>query len=299
MTETSEPVCSVVIPVYNQAGALAACLAALAQQTLPTTHFEVLVVDNASDDDPARIVAGRPGVRLLTETKPGSYAARNRGLRAARGRIIALTDADCRPAADWLERALARFEADCALMAIGGRIAMAAAPKATAAERFDCLMSLRQDHFVYRRGFAATANLVVRRELFESVGGFDPKLKSGGDREFGARILAAGYRLVYASEVVVEHRARCTLKALLRKRRRILGGAVLVADPSPRSLPAPPAHWSAPPRGLAMACSLLLSPQAHGLNRFEALQVLAVGALLMLVGWSERLRLALGGRPLR
>ncbi|MEM8761253.1 MAG: glycosyltransferase family A protein, partial [Pseudomonadota bacterium] len=108
---SAPPGISVIIPVFNDAGGLARCLDALARQT-DAAPFEVIVVDNGSDPplDPATLPA-LPSLRLIRETAPGSYAARNAGIAAARAAILAFTDADCRPRPDWLAAGHAAIDA--------------------------------------------------------------------------------------------------------------------------------------------------------------------------------------------
>ncbi len=90
---------SVVIPAYNEAEQLPALLEALKLQTLPPA--EVIVVDNASSDDTAR-VAERLGARVLRCARPGVAYARQLGLEAATGEWVATTDADSVPESGWL-----------------------------------------------------------------------------------------------------------------------------------------------------------------------------------------------------
>ncbi len=100
---------SIVIPVYNEAAHLAACLEAIAAQSLKP--YEVIVVDNNSTDN-SRLVAERfPFVRVITEPQQGRVHARNRGFNAARGDIIARIDGDTVLPSDWLEQ-IADFYAE-------------------------------------------------------------------------------------------------------------------------------------------------------------------------------------------
>lgn len=216
--DTPTPRVSVIIPVYRDWATLARCLDALAAQTLPAAEFEVLVVSN-EPDPPAPLA--RTGVRLLHEPRGHSYAARNGGLAAARGAILAFTDADCRPDADWLAAgaaALARTGADL----VAGRIRVESETQGPAVD-YEAAFAFRQDDNV-RHGHAATANLFVHRRVFERVGPFDAALQSGGDFEFCQRAVRAGCRLDYAASAVVGHPARDSLAALLRKNRRVAGG---------------------------------------------------------------------------
>ena len=104
MSVTKTPFVSVIVPVYNQGAQLQRCLAALAAQTYERSRFEIIVVDNGSEDADAIAAAVAPysNARLTLEATPGSYAARNHGLTLAQGDILAFTDADCLPATDWL-----------------------------------------------------------------------------------------------------------------------------------------------------------------------------------------------------
>ena len=101
----NEPQLSVLIPVWNGAREIHLLLDALAAQTLDSEHFEVVVVDNGSTDCTAEIVGRYAFVRLLSEHRPGSYSARNTGLKVLRGTYVTFTDADCVSLSRTAERA--------------------------------------------------------------------------------------------------------------------------------------------------------------------------------------------------
>jgi len=100
---------SIVVCTYNRADMLATVLENLAGQTLSPDEFEILIVDNNSTDDTARIAqefcAKYPHFRYCLEKKIGLSHARNRGLAEAKGIYVGYTDDDCRIPADWLEKA--------------------------------------------------------------------------------------------------------------------------------------------------------------------------------------------------
>src|SRR3954447_26423119 len=104
------PAVSVVVPVRDGARVIGECLDALtAQRGAPP--YEVLVVDNGSTDNTAAAVRAHPSApTLVTESRPGSYAARNAGIIAAAGSVLAFTDADCTPAPTWLAAAMAALD---------------------------------------------------------------------------------------------------------------------------------------------------------------------------------------------
>jgi len=122
------PRISVVVPTYHRDDLLANCLQALLAQTLPRDAYEILVVDDGRSDDTGRAVeaiAERNPDAQITYLRPesgrGPAVARNRGWRAARGELIAFTDDDTTPTADWLEngeREMQKFP----WVAVGGRI---------------------------------------------------------------------------------------------------------------------------------------------------------------------------------
>ncbi len=106
MEETKYPFVSVIIPVFNDATRLKLCLTALENQSYPHSHYEVIVIDNGSDNDQdiQGVVAQFGQAKMTQELTPGSYVARNKGIAVAQGEAIAFTDADCIPATDWLEQ---------------------------------------------------------------------------------------------------------------------------------------------------------------------------------------------------
>lgn len=224
---SGQPTVSVVVPVYNDVTALERCLDALAEQDYPAELVEVLVVDNASTDDVSAALSAGSRVRLLHEARRGSYAARNTGVREAKGEVLAFTDSDCVPRSDWLQRGVAALTADPRPDAVGGAIEIffphGPDPR-TGPEHFEIRHEFQQRTYIEEWSFAATANVFVTREVFDRVGMFDPELQSGGDTDWGTRLVAGGGRLVYAPEVVVGHPARSGWRELGRKSVRVAGG---------------------------------------------------------------------------
>ena len=228
MTSPSLPFVSVIVPVFNDAEHLRYCLKALEHQTYPAS-YEVIVVDNGSDPEQgiADVVAEFNQARVITERQPGSYAARNRGIAAAKGTVLAFTDADCIPAPDWVESGVQALlhAADCGFVAGKVEVFFRDPEHPTAVELYESLWyPLPQQEFVEKHHFGATANVITFASVIQQVGGFDSSLKSNGDREWGQRIYAAGYRPIFAEQVCVKHPARYSLEQLHRRARRIIGG---------------------------------------------------------------------------
>jgi glycosyltransferase involved in cell wall biosynthesis len=220
---TEAPFVSVIVPVYNDAQRLATCLGALEAQTYRSDRFEVIVIDNASDEPIAPVIERFPHARPVFEAKASSYAARNAGLRQARGEIIAFTDADCLPYPNWIEAGVAALGADNDVA--GGRVETIPrdAAKPNLVERY-ALLSAREHVNALARGEAETGNMFTRRRVIDDVGPFDATLRSGGDYEWCRRAAAIGKRFVVADSARVRHPARRTLDEVSYRQRRFAGG---------------------------------------------------------------------------
>ena len=299
--QPTQPLVSVIIPVYNDIRGLATCLRALHTQTYPRERFEVIVVDNGSSHDLTQIVYKFPEVRLEREEEPSSYAARNKGLSIARGDVIAFTDADCVPRPEWIENGVASLLGvdNCGLVGGAVEFGYGSPDRKSIYEIYDARFYFNQMDYITRGRFACTANAFTYASVVRQVGSFDATMKSFGDREWGNRISAAGYRLAFARDSVVLHPARRTLRALLEKRLRLAGGhhdfarrkglAVL------RFLNALRRHLIRDP--LLVAGALL--KEARRIGPSTAAKILALYTLLSYVEAYERVRLQLGGQSQR
>lgn len=224
MAENSLTV-SVIVPVWNRPDDIRRCLASLQVQTLPSSEFEVIVVDNGSTDDTADAAQAFPGVTVLSEPRPGSYAARNLGLSVARGRLIAFIDSDCSADPRWLEEAVRAAAAFPAAGVIAGHIELRndGGESSATCEAYERFFAFNQQRNV-ANGIAVTANWLSSAALLQAFGGFRADLKSGGDVDLAKRIRAAGHDIAYAPAMIVTHPARVTLADLTGKTRRVTGG---------------------------------------------------------------------------
>jgi glycosyltransferase involved in cell wall biosynthesis len=230
MSTAGAPFVSVVIPVRDDADGVQLCVAALADQTYPAERYEIVLVDDGSADPLRQSEVPAAAARVVHQARSGSYAARNAGIDQAAGEIIAFTDSDCVPKPDWLERACLAFTQNPDWQAIAGRVTILdRGVGATASERFERRYAFPQASYVEADHFGVTANLIVRRCALDRAGRFDGRLQSGGDWEWGQRARAAGVHMVYVDDVVVQHPARRTLGALLRKQRRVTQGLATLA----------------------------------------------------------------------
>jgi glycosyltransferase involved in cell wall biosynthesis len=185
---------SVIVPCLDSKRYIGACLEALLAQTFPRDRYEVILVDNGSTDRSVEIAReyarGNP-VRVLVEgARRGSYAARNTGVRAARGRILAFTDSDCEVCPTWLERIAAGLAGRGASVLLGARrFARESLVLATLAdyemEKARWVFSQRDARLYY----AYTNNMAVTRAAFEQAGPF-VEMPRGADVVFVSRVLA-------------------------------------------------------------------------------------------------------------
>lgn len=290
----NEPQLSVLIPVWNGAREIHLLLDALAAQTLDSEHFEVVVVDNGSTDCTAEIVGRYAFVRLLSEHRPGSYSARNTGLKVLRGTYVTFTDADCVPEPTWLQNALAAVKAHPEAGVVAGRVDLfrVSPEDSVVCEAFDRLFNLNQKRYA-ADGHSATANWTSPLQLIRDLGGFDGDLKSGGDFDLSGRICAAGYPIIYADNVVVKHPVRGQISDLLSKRRRTIGGQWKLAQ-GQKSFVRFAARMV---RDALREAERVIREGPDDL----AMRIKLVGtvALILIAGLSELVRLRLGGTARR
>lgn len=215
---------TVIIPVYNDQNGLSACLNALNAQTWPKDRFEVIVVDNNSSSPIRLDQAFSDFARIVICRTPGSYAARNAGVAASHGKILAFSDADCQPDPNWIETGLRALLQEKERCIIGGEVSFIKHEKLTPVEQYQHLVGFQQFENIEKLGFTATANLFVSRSQFQRIGPFNEKLLSGGDREWSWRAAKVGFAVKYAPDAIVRTPARKSLSAAIRQARRVEGG---------------------------------------------------------------------------
>ena len=218
------PQVSVIVPIHNGETDLPELINGLKSQTYRAKKVEYLLVNNNSSDRTANILvtaakeASEEGINIkpLTENQiQSSYAARNKGIKVAKGEILAFTDADCRPQPNWLENLVQPFANKKVGIVVGE---IAALPGKTLLEKYaqqQNMMSQKNTlaHPFYPYG--QTANLAVRRQTFVDVGLFRPYLTTGGDADICWRIQReSNWQLEFAPEAIIRHRHRATLPEL-------------------------------------------------------------------------------------
>jgi O-antigen biosynthesis protein len=212
------PMVSVVICAYNAERTMRQCLESLRQLDYPS--FEVIIVDDGSGDATPKIAAEFPEFRLIRQPNRGLSTARNVGLKAALGELVAYTDSDCVVDPHWLTL-MVREMIEGELGGCGGpnyapheegwiEGCVAASPGAP------CHVLMGDD----RAEHLAGCNMVFVKAALEDVGGFDPQFTAAGDDvDICWRLMEAGYSLGYCPSAFVWHFRRNTVKAYYRQQR--------------------------------------------------------------------------------
>ena len=209
----------VVVPVYDDATGLDACLSALGRD-LPV----VVVDDGSADAESVAAVAVRHGARLLRcDVNAGPAAARNKGARASTADVLAFVDSDAEVAAPTLQRLAAH---------LGDAAVAAAAPRVRARDAGRGVLGVLAAHWSpldmgprpglvapsHRVGYIPSTVLVVRRRSLEDVGGFDASLRYGEDVDLVWRLVACGAAVRYDPTLQARHAEPRTWAAWLRRR---------------------------------------------------------------------------------
>jgi GT2 family glycosyltransferase len=225
------PLVSVVICTRDGAQTLAGCLEGVAALRYPA--FETIVVDDGSTDASAAI-ARTHGARVISTPNRGLSAARNTGLQAARGAIVAYVDDDARPDPDWLTYLVGTFERT-RHAAVGGPnlpppddgAVAACVANAPGGPVHVLLSDTDAEHL-------PGCNLAVRRDVLLSIGGFDPRFRvAGDDVDVCWRLTEAGHTLGFHPAAVVWHHRRASVRGYWRQQRGYGRAEALLAEKWP------------------------------------------------------------------
>jgi GT2 family glycosyltransferase len=211
------PLVSVVVCTHNGARTLADCCEGLERLAYP--RREVIVVDDGSTDDSAAIAAGY-GFRVISTANGGLASARNVGLEAARGEIVAYIDDDARPDPHWLDY-LVHALAESGSAGAGGpnlvpdddALVAQCVARAPGNPRHVLIDDERAEHL-------PGCNMAFRRDALLAIGGFDPQFRvAGDDVDVCWRLLDQGRELAFSPAAVVWHRRRDSFRRFWRQQR--------------------------------------------------------------------------------
>ena len=213
----SEMLVSIIVPTRDRQELLPDLLTSLLSQTADGVDYEIIVVDNGSRDGTdsyLRDVQSRmPGVlRTLVEPRAGVSNARNAGIAASRGQVLAFVDDDVRVRPGWLAAAARVFALEPHVHYVGGPVLplwQCEPPKWLTREHWSPLAAVdyATDRFevpTTRAVCLISANLFMRRGALDYVGWFNPAFRRCQDRELMLRLWAAGFKGIYAPDVAAE-----------------------------------------------------------------------------------------------
>jgi mycofactocin system glycosyltransferase len=216
------PFVSVIIPVRNRPEEIKACLQSLIKLVYPLEKFEIIVVDDASDDHTPDVIKGFD-VRLISlkENRMAPFC-RNLAARKAKGDILAFIDSDCTSDPLWLSELLAAFK-DPAIGAVGGVVDSFFC--ANALDKYEQVNSslIMGTHAKRSREnekffYVPSCNLLVKRDLFLNIGGFKEELFVGEDVDLCWRLQDAGYPVEFRPNGKIFHKHRNTIGAFCQRR---------------------------------------------------------------------------------
>jgi glycosyltransferase involved in cell wall biosynthesis len=284
---------SVVVPTLGRRDALARCLDALLTGTVAPT--EIVVVDQSADSEIERLLEATrteaTELRRLDHAARGLSAARNAGARAAMGDIVAFTDDDCIPAAEWIEQLLAAFAADTQLAAVTGPMlpppgveGVGVASRTSTVRRVFSRRALPWE-------IGTGGNTAVRRGWLERLSGYDERLgvgtpgRAGEDLDLFRRLLEAGGSIAYDPEVVCRHERKTRAELSARRYGYGVGAGTALGrwlrDGEPWALVAL-ARW------LGLRARMLLRPEGERRSTVDEARVVLGTAVGFISGVARR-----------
>jgi GT2 family glycosyltransferase len=249
--EPSRPRVCVIVPHLDDLARLLVCMAALRQQTLPRSAFEIIIADNGSACGIDAVRAAAPDAHVVEAAVRGAGPARNTAAAGARGDVLAFTDSDCVPEPEWLAAGLAAI--DNGADVVGGFVTLSVQnpQRPTPAECFERVFAFDNARYIAAKGFSVTANLFVRRQVFECVGPFAVGVPE--DLDWCRRAQRAGFPTAYVAGAQIVHPARHSCAELEAKWDRLTREAYADFVAAGQS----DAMW------LMRAAAVFLSPAVH------------------------------------
>jgi glycosyltransferase involved in cell wall biosynthesis len=210
---------SVVIPAYQAAATIGACIDAVRNQRYPADRREIIVVDDGSRDATAEIARGYAGVTVISQPNGGAAAARNRGWRQATGTWVAFLDADCVPSRGWLgaliDTVSPRDDGAPPMLGAAGKT-LGLESGSEAAHFADLIGSLDAERYLSHPlwPFAPSCNLMYRRAALVACDGFDERFVTYEACDLHKRLRTADPgAFAYVARAVVWHRHRASWRA--------------------------------------------------------------------------------------
>lgn len=235
---------SVIIPVYQDSEGLQQTLNALMRQSLEPSRFEVIVINDGGDPEIVGLETRYNHKQLLFIHRfpnRGSYYSRNEGISKARYANLAFTDAGCVPDKMWLENGLKHLDRH---DYVAGAVGIDPQLVDSISTYHDYLTAFPIKDYFHKHSFGVTANLFVKKNVFQKVGLFNEKLFSGGDMEFGVRVSRQDeLSSVFAEDCLVMHAPR-NHQMKVHKIKRVKEGQEVLKQQNPEHFAFLKRSWS-------------------------------------------------------
>lgn len=216
------PRISIIIPVFNDLKSLKKVIQAVIAQDYPKDKVEVIVVDNGSTEKIKDYLSEINDNNILfieeLNYKGSPYSCRNRGIEKSTGEVIVLLDATCIPGQGWLYSGIQELIQSSADF-VGGDVQFDVSETPSIAEIYDATMNVRMDLAIRQRNCAFTANLFIKKKLFDRIGMFPEGIRSGGDVRWTKKATKNGAVLTYSKSAVVLKKTRNKKQIFAKKRR--------------------------------------------------------------------------------
>jgi len=221
------PAVSIIIPVYNNEENIGKLIESLLKSDYPKELLEIIIVDNGSNDRTKEIIKKYPVGLLEEKSIQSSYAARNKGIINAKNEIFAFIDSDCLADARWIKNAVLCLNHKKTDL-LAGNVIFKKTSNLNIFEIYDSHMYLQQEYNA-SVGVSTTANLIVKKNVFNSLGLF-PIVQSGGDVRWTKKAVNRGFKLIYCENAKVFHPARKSLKETIKKEIRLCENSSIASN---------------------------------------------------------------------
>jgi cellulose synthase/poly-beta-1,6-N-acetylglucosamine synthase-like glycosyltransferase len=188
----------------------------------PKKDLEVIILNDGGNefDDELNEFINEHGYKKYSQENSGPAAARNYGAKYAKGTYLAFLDDDCIPSSDWLSILLSCVK-DAPTSLVGGKIENALGNNIFS-EASQMIL-----HYLYAAweknrtvsSFFTSNNMIIRKNLFDEIGGFDPNFRTSEDREFCTRWQSSGYQMQYVASAIVHHHHNLSFKSFWNQQR--------------------------------------------------------------------------------
>ena len=216
MAEYATPKVSIIVAAYNSQETIEECLKSLLVQDYPADAFEVIVMDGGSKDNTVKLAEQLP-VKVVS-IRINCPAAYNYAMKIAAYSVLGYVDSDAKVEKDWLKKLILHLSED-KVAGVSGSIETWNQDNPWA-KSIGYELKTRYQRIGKYTSRIATMNLLLKRSVIQDVGGWDEKLPSQYDTDFGFRLAAKGYKIAYEPNAVCYHFNRPTLKAFYRQQRQ-------------------------------------------------------------------------------